>query len=345
MPLPWIYHMAASGNHVYAVDGMDLYVIDVSDRQAPFIAATYTGAGSAQGVAVFSQYAFVASANPSGMIVLDISNPASPLFVRALAEGAGNDVAVAGGYVCVADEAEGLTLFNIQNPSSPVLTADYQADYAFDLLADGDYCGVLDQLGNIRILDLRHLTSPLRVGALEGPGPGANLAMTTTQDRAYIATHGSLSVLDISNPTSPTTVGTICSSLVAYDLAVSGDIAALAVNGGLSLVDFSNPAVPTLAGHYDTGRLTQAVAMLDANTCVMDRWQSLLVIDVSDPSSPILIGELWMDFPMWDIAISGQFAYLANGVGGLKVVDLSDPTAPVLAGQWAPRSRGDSGGR
>jgi hypothetical protein len=330
VPCSFFRHMAASGDHVYAVDyWTSLYIIDVSDPQVPSISATYMPTSLALAVAVSDQYAFLLSS--CVLDVLDVSDPAAPSLVNTQTV-FGDDIVLTDRYACVAGTPGGLTLLDIQNPSAPAVTARYKADYAIRVSVDNGYCSVLDWLGGIRIMDLNNLPSPLRVGEWEGPGYA--YAIATTQDYVYVAGSGGFWALDISNPVSPTTAGVISGHQGAEDMAVSGNIAARATGGGLSLVDVSNPAAPTVAGYYDTGSYGRTVAMLDAHTCVIDSWEGLLVLDISDLASPTPIGVL-SGSPPRDIAISGQFAYLATyGGGGLKIVDLSDPTTPVLAGEW-----------
>jgi hypothetical protein len=43
---------------------------------------------------------------------------------------------------------------------------------------------------------------------------------------------------------------------------------------------------------------------------------------------------LWSEHFIDDIAVSGQFAYMA-GFGGLSVADITDPAAPALVGGYA----------
>ncbi|MBC7259338.1 MAG: hypothetical protein H5T65_08820 [Chloroflexi bacterium] len=55
----------------------------------------------------------------------------------------------------------------------------------------------------------------------------------------------------------------------------------------------------------------------------------LVIADVSDPTAPKPVG--WTDalpHSVLDIALSGNYAYLADGHHGLRLVDISDPTHP-----------------
>jgi hypothetical protein len=72
----------------------------------------------------------------------------------------------------------------------------------------------------------------------------------------------------------------------------------------------------------------------------------LVVVDVSVPTAPAIIGQEPLPGRVWDVALEGDYAYLAEGTalndGGLYVVDISDPSDPVLTGSMA--AHGDAYG-
>jgi hypothetical protein len=57
---------------------------------------------------------------------------------------------------------------------------------------------------------------------------------------------------------------------------------------------------------------------------------SLRVVDVTDPTLPVVVGVVPIAEPIGDIAVSSRYAYLA--AGGLRVVDVSIPESPVEIG-------------
>ncbi|MFQ5856046.1 MAG: hypothetical protein ACE5LU_10420 [Anaerolineae bacterium] len=58
----------------------------------------------------------------------------------------------------------------------------------------------------------------------------------------------------------------------------------------------------------------------------------LAVIDVSDPSSPVVAGRYDAFDLVYDVHVAGHYAYIVAGVAGLRVIDVSDPTAPREVG-------------
>jgi hypothetical protein len=49
------------------------------------------------------------------------------------------------------------------------------------------------------------------------------------------------------------------------------------------------------------------------------------IIDISHPTKPYMAGSYFSPGTTYDIKISGEFAFLANGERGLQIIDISDP--------------------
>lgn len=56
------------------------------------------------------------------------------------------------------------------------------------------------------------------------------------------------------------------------------------------------------------------------------------VVNISDPSDPILVGECDTQDEALAVVVSGQYAYVADKEGGLRIIDVSHPQNPVEAG-------------
>jgi hypothetical protein len=59
----------------------------------------------------------------------------------------------------------------------------------------------------------------------------------------------------------------------------------------------------------------------------------LVVLDVSNPLNPTLIGQTdILPDSVGDVAITGNYAFVANEHGGLRVIDVSNPANPIEVG-------------
>jgi hypothetical protein len=60
----------------------------------------------------------------------------------------------------------------------------------------------------------------------------------------------------------------------------------------------------------------------------------LLIINVSDPTNPIIIESYYQSGLPRKVSVVGDIAYLANSMVGLEVLNISDPTNPVKIDQY-----------
>jgi len=58
----------------------------------------------------------------------------------------------------------------------------------------------------------------------------------------------------------------------------------------------------------------------------------LEVVDISDPANPIELGKVLTPSEVYGIAVSGSYAYVADGWKGLRIIDVSTPSSPVEVG-------------
>ena len=99
-----------------------------------------------------------------------------------------------------------------------------------------------------------------------------------------------------------------------------------------------NPITPW---NYDTDGIAEDVEVSGNYAYVADTHKGLKIIDISDPSTPVLAGKYTDEYghaTSWDVAISGNYAYLAEGSDGLKIVDVFDPSSPKLSGHYETKS-------
>jgi hypothetical protein len=121
---------------------------------------------------------------------------------------------------------------------------------------------------------------------------------------------------------------------ITYYLYVAAGSAGLQVIE-LDLPDTSSETITgTLVSTLDTDGDTKAVAVFDKYAFLADGDKGLKIINISDPSTPTLVGSF--DTPgdasrVWirDASTNTVYAYIADGDKGIRAIDVSDPTLPV----------------
>jgi hypothetical protein len=361
----WPEDLDVANGIAYVADGFLLHVIDVRDPKSPKLLATYTkdlglGKGEARCVAVAGELAFV-GAEKLGLIVLNVSNPASPELVGTAREELRRplDIAVKDRLVWLASE-DGLLLFDVSKPEKPKRVRSGKAEAARKAEDDGGVGLGLDTPApaeppkSISLKELQKAAHPLR------------LAMT--EEYLYVADKKEgLLVFDITDPWNPEAVGAYKPSegeavkgveVHATSVFIAGETAYLTVNhgfvpqkpdeeddlvqvdvgGGLHVLNVADPLEPLLMGRYAApGSFISFVDVTgEGNKAyVSDAAYGLWVIDASDERQPARLGGVPTQGEIRDMAIEGNVAYLASGGGqGVLAVDIANPSLPKLLGRY-----------
>ncbi len=270
---------------------------------------------SPRSVVVSGQYAYVTAYLGSRLTIVDISNPGSPTIVGSIQNytnlyGA-RYVFVSGQYAYVtAFNGNALTIVDVSNPASPTVFGSVQDDT------------------NLRFAESVYVS-----------GQYAYVAVSDTS----VVTGNRLTVVDVSNPASPTVVGSVkddANLRGAISVFVSGQYAYVAAyrNNRLTVVDVSNPASPTVVGSVkdDTNLRSARSVFVSGQYAYVTAPESnaLTVVDVSNPASPTVIGSVRDNTNLngaRSVYISGQYAYVAAYLGHrLTVVNISNPANPAV---------------
>ena len=334
-----------------AAYGGGLIIMSMSNPASPQVVGRYDTSGSATGVAVSGNYAYVAD-GWAGLQVIDISNPASPQRVGGYdTRGSVNGVAASGNYAYVADgyesgnhlAGEGMVVVDISNPASPQRVGGYVTDgSAWDVAVSGNYAYVAGSAG-LQVINISNPASPGRIGWLHDwqfpqyhAESGSARGVAVSGNYAHVA-YGvaGLQVIDIANPASPQWVGGYHTSGYAYGVAVSGHYAYVADgDDGLQVIDIANPASPQRVGGDNTSGIADGVTVSGNYAYVADGDAGLQVIDIANPVSPKRVGGYHTSGGANGVAVSGNYAYVADGDAGLQVIDISNPVSPQRVGGY-----------
>ena len=156
-------------------------------------------------------YAYVTAGQSDALVVVDISNPASPVIRGRVVSSSlldhARDVAVSGSYAYVAGQySNSLVVVDVSNPASPVIRGSVVSSslmfYAVGVAVSGSY--------------------------------------------AYVAAHGSdaLVVVDVSNPATPVIRGSVVSSSLMDGVRVTQSRGAWLASGAMIASFMLAPAAP-----------------------------------------------------------------------------------------------------
>ena len=265
--------------------------------------------------------------------IVDFSQPASPVTLARLRV-PGHwivDICVSGDYAYVSQEKSGLHVIDVSNPTNPIEIGSYVPGGTVRRVAvSGSIVYVVVWEMGLRVLDVSDPAHPTEIGSYDTNDPPV-LGVALSGHHAYLANdHGGLRVFDVSDPANPISVGHL-DTQGAGDVVVRGDYAYVADgSGGFLVVDVSDPTNPVQLGHRAGACTGLAVSGDYAYLVTGDLW----IVDVSDPTQPRDVASSNPTNPVYDVAVSGSYVFVANYVYGLYVLDASDPSQLRVAGTY-----------
>lgn len=141
-------------------------------------------------------------------------------------------------------------------------------------------------------------------------------------------------VIDVSDPTSPSIVGSLEIAGGAGEITGSGT--RMYVGGAkLSVVDVSNPSVPVAIGSCDL-TLGPAHGISVSANLVFAADGYLEIVDVSDGAAPVVVGQyISPTGSITAVCARGSRAFVTDN-GALVVLDVTTPSAPTVRESFAP---------
>eukprot|EP01059_Diplonema_ambulator_P010985 TRINITY_DN2097_c0_g4_i1.p1 TRINITY_DN2097_c0_g4~~TRINITY_DN2097_c0_g4_i1.p1 ORF type:complete len:734 (+),score=51.00 TRINITY_DN2097_c0_g4_i1:154-2202(+) len=375
----------AQGNFLY-VASPALQVYDITAPLSPVLLGSYTSPGMVYTHAqdVFAAGSLVYLLDGDGMLqIYNTTTPSDPIYMGGCAAGApaaGLFVDSARNIAYVA--ARGLVLIDVANPAAPVVLSTMSggcefipytdrcvADvFAVDMVA---YIVVATDSDYFRAVDVSNPASPVLLGscggqrrewdpirlALDNHGRGSDVRGIYVVDSiAYVAHFkrhiywsDGLMIVNVTTPSSPSVVydGVWSSSILKVFVAgTTAYVATGGIEGGLGIYDVSEPVSPRLIGNYSHVRYAIDVTVSGTTAYLASRGDGLLVLDVSNASSVVLLGRYASPSQYINaVAVSGNTVFMADV--GLKIFDGTPPTPqpvplPTLISTPVPAVPSDS---
>ncbi len=278
---------------VYVADwSNDLTIVDAADPYNPSIIGNVGFDGSGRKVRIFGDYAYVTGSY--GIHIVDISNPfeasVAGEFIRSSPGGVyPHGVDVKDGKCYISFNAMGLYIIDVSNPENPVELGHFDAlDWARDVVVVDSLAYLLnlnnggsfsDALQYLQVLNISDPNNIYEVGNWTGSNDYAwSNSLIVREDHAYVLGDNGLFVLDITDPTSPQTVGVWNPGGWNFRMSEDGDLLYIAKEGGgMKVVDVSNPTNPTLISTFSTIDYCADVAPRDSLVYIADGDGGLLI--------------------------------------------------------------------
>lgn len=172
------------------------------------------------------------------------------------------------------------------------------------------------------------------------PGP-ADL-VEATDEHAYVAADKTLTVVDITDPTEPLTLGSYTFPEKIWGFTIIDELVYVAADFfGLGILDVSNATTPVLLGSVKMPGQVKNVDVSGTTAVLADHMSGVDLVDVSDRDNPVSLGSVYLDGYGRDVTVLGSLAYAVDDPSGFYVLDLSrtDSWEPMSAIQSATGPR------
>lgn len=284
--------------------------------------------GSALSVHVESNLAFVidvGTLGTLGLVIVNISNPSQPEILSTF-HGGGLPYALESvdEIVYLADQFEGLRIIDISDPTNPTEIEGYVGSgMAFDLEIVGDLLFMADHEYGMVILNISTPSNPVFISNYISDC----VHLDIEENIAYIAGHGRLRTINVTDPHHPTLLDQIIeSSSTLWDPSVSNGTIYLANHSGddgeLLIFDASNPSNIEEIGEFDSEGTFQSFYVQDSLLYAVDFESGLYLLDVNNPVLPVEIERFSDGGEPWDVVLSGDYVYLC-GSEGLQILQVT----------------------
>lgn len=269
-------------------------------------------------------YAYLASYNGNGVMIIDISDTSNPKLAGHYNPAEGGrfqDVMVINGIGYFSSENRGgLHIVDVRDPANPVLLSQINTDKnghanVHELwVADGALYEADSRTNRVKVFDVRDPREPVFVRDIDTNDPSVHAAIVVNGRLFTSGLRGKTDIYDVRRVLTeqPAHLGTVESGTGSHSSWVSNDGKILAVaretpNGDVRLFDITNPSSATL------------ISTISAQS---------LGIEAFSPHNPYIAGNLL--FVSW---------YQA----GLVVLDITAPSQPRLAGSYDTTSATSTG--
>lgn len=331
-----ITSLAISGDYAYAGTSFNsvLYTVDLSDPTQPAqLSAEHLPNSWVYGVSVDSGYLLVSNGS-SGVRVYDLHDPASPdEFLLIPSAGNAHDATIANGYLFSADgPTSGFRRALLRpEPRSPLVRRLHAESNFRTVLASGDMLYVGSDEPALNLYSIADPGFPQLVSSI-GLADRPLQMIEAAQGTLIVAVDDAgVQIVDVSDPAAPMIVSGIATPSRAVSLHLNGPHLYIGCEQGIQVADISDLHNPALVGQSQgSSSSMESLAASGGYLFSASGYAGLQAFDLSNPVSPVLIGQLDLDFMFDyadDIEVRDGVAYL-SATDSISIIDVSDPSAP-----------------
>lgn len=343
----YISGLVVSGNYAYMVPGFS--IIDISDVTHPTLISSISVPGADGALALDGNFAFVGDIY-GYVYTIDCSDRSQPVilnrYIHAQDEFV-SSIIVVDTVVYVSSFVGMQTLiFDIANISSPIdITPSYSFGYKGPMALQGNhlYLAAGQPYNELLLYDITNRSKPRYINGGYLHAPPVSISIKDTLAFVWENTAG-FEVVDIADTSNIFVLAQMpyifhfpeVEQIGPTNGSFASGIAYVASINGLWLLDVSKLPVVAPVSFMATGGFEVSDITTDTlhHAFIAEPYGGLKILDISNPSSPTLVGHYEPDEAVQDVAVSNNRAYLLCDAD-LVILDVSNISTPIVVGKVA----------
>jgi hypothetical protein len=235
----------------------------------------------------------------------------------------------------------GLQIVDVSDPTLPQLRGFFRShSIPTDLAVQDDvvYLADWEHVSVVDVSDVDNPTSDIQLPDGANSLTVANNLLVSSWGSCSFRTGycgGGLRLFDLAVAKQPSAIGQMqVDTLPGYDVTVS-DGYAFTTGNGVWVVDLYDLENLEVNGRYSLTQdlLFPSKIVVQGTIAYVQLYDELQLLDVSQPATPVLLGQYFTSNYITDLTVRGERAYLV-GWSGLEIIDVADPASPRLVGSY-----------
>lgn len=334
-----VYTAELLGSTLYMVEAGTLSIYDLSNPASPVML------GSLPGISAVDM-----SAEPGRLYlagdavhIIDVSNPTAPTQIGSYPSGPTGGIAHVEDTIFAAKSTGILLVIDAGDPANPSLRSQSSLSFPFpgDVEVNGSIAYVAHRGRHVGRIDVSVLDAPVTIDPLSSPAFMGAIPMARSGESLYVLGAAGFSMIDPEppHPSGTSLLGRVGSGVLPANARIAdakfeAGIGYLcdSVNDNLIVCD----AAPDGSGVINSFPLPitpRAIELAGQFAIVGGDDDELLLIDVSDPASPVVAGTVELPIGSVTRMKKGDARLLLTDGQGFAILDLTNPAEPVVLGQ------------
>ncbi len=317
----------------YSTNENGIYIIDVSNASEPEL-LSYLEYPQLIPDLQYNNNLLYAVDDLGNLTIIDVSNPSQPEEINSIQfDRPLTSLKILGQFAYLVPEEYGdLIVIDISDPHNLFEVDRYNGinHFSKNVFVLDTLAYMASTWSGLNILDVSMSGDLSLKSQIETRG-GTSYDFSISGDHLFLANgEYGMVVFDLNEPGNFHEVNNFLANIEAKDIWVLGNHAFFTDYPGLKVIDIRDINNLTQIGSYN-GFFRGICA---TGNYLYNTGEGLQIIDISNPSSPQPAGYLELVGAGWDIFVSGNYVYYADGQNGLHIIDISNPNNPIHLSQY-----------